>query len=153
MKAIRRLVIVIVALHVAYHLPPTLLQANKGSINDLRSWKRALQWILLLSLHVGTTYHLIDLQQQWLFFQSWRNYKIIVAIMNYINCYMFLFIKLRMYILRYIDFVIKMLQHKSYVELILTKWPCKLHYLDHVINIFLHDIHNRLFCVEFFGEF
>jgi len=32
-----RLVIVVVALHVAYRLPPTLLQANKGSKNDLKS--------------------------------------------------------------------------------------------------------------------
>ncbi len=38
-----------------------------------------------------------------------KKYKIIVAIMNYINCYIFLFIKLRMYILKYIDFVVKML--------------------------------------------
>jgi hypothetical protein len=36
-KGVTRLVIVVVALHVAYHLPPTLLQANKSSKNDLRS--------------------------------------------------------------------------------------------------------------------
>ncbi len=30
-----------------------------------------------------------------------RKYKIIVAIMSYINCYMFLFIKFRMYVLKY----------------------------------------------------
>jgi hypothetical protein len=35
-----------------------------------------------------------------------RMYKIIVVIMNYINCNMFLFIKFRLYILRYIDFVV-----------------------------------------------
>jgi hypothetical protein len=37
-------------------LPPTLLQANKGNKNDLRSWKGALQLILLSLLHVS--YHL-----------------------------------------------------------------------------------------------
>jgi hypothetical protein len=36
-----------------------------------------------------------------------RMYKIIVVIMNYISCNMFLFIKFRMYILRYIHFVVK----------------------------------------------
>ncbi len=30
---------------------------------------------------------------------------------------------------------------------------CKLHCLDHVINIFLYDIHNRPLSVEFFGKF
>ncbi len=34
-------------------------------------------------------------------------YKIIVAIMNYISCNVFLFIKFRMYVLKYIDFVVK----------------------------------------------
>ncbi len=38
-----------------------------------------------------------------------KKYKIIVAIMNYINCYIFLFIKLKIYVLRYIDFVVKMI--------------------------------------------
>ncbi len=38
-----------------------------------------------------------------------RKYKIIVAIMNYICCYMFIFIKFKMYILRYIEFVVKIL--------------------------------------------
>ncbi len=38
-----------------------------------------------------------------------RKYKIIVAIMNYINCYMFLFIKFRMYIVKYTYFVVKIL--------------------------------------------
>jgi len=32
-----KLVIVVVALRVAYRLPPTLLQANKGSKHDLKS--------------------------------------------------------------------------------------------------------------------
>jgi hypothetical protein len=36
-KGVTKLVIVVVALHVAYRLPPTLLQANKGIENDLRS--------------------------------------------------------------------------------------------------------------------
>jgi hypothetical protein len=36
-KAVIRLVIIVVALHVAYCLPPTLLQANKGSKHDLKS--------------------------------------------------------------------------------------------------------------------
>jgi hypothetical protein len=35
-KGVIRLVNVVVALHVAYHLPPTLLQANKGSKHDLK---------------------------------------------------------------------------------------------------------------------
>ncbi len=34
-------------------------------------------------------------------------YKIIVVIMNYISCNMFLYIKFRMYVLKYIDFVVK----------------------------------------------
>jgi len=34
MKGVTRLIIVVVALHVAYRLPPTLLHANKGSKND-----------------------------------------------------------------------------------------------------------------------
>ncbi len=38
-----------------------------------------------------------------------RKYKIIVVIMNYINCYMFLFIKFRMYIMKYTYFVVKIL--------------------------------------------
>ncbi len=38
-----------------------------------------------------------------------RKYKIIVAIMNYINCYMFLFVKFRVYILRYIIFFVNIL--------------------------------------------
>ncbi len=44
-----------------------------------------------------------------------RLYKIIVAIMNYISYNMFLFIKFRMYILRYIDFVVKILQYNFFV--------------------------------------
>jgi hypothetical protein len=44
-----------------------------------------------------------------------RMYKMIVVIMNYISCNTFLFIKFRMYILRYIDFVV--------IKLIVTKWP------------------------------
>jgi len=36
-KGVIRLVIVVGALHVAYRLPPTLLQANKGSKHDLKS--------------------------------------------------------------------------------------------------------------------
>jgi len=43
-----------------------------------------------------------------------RKYKIIVAIMNYINCYMFLFIKLRMYILKYTYFVVKIVYIKVF---------------------------------------
>ncbi len=37
-----------------------------------------------------------------------RKYKVIVTIMNYISCYINV-IKLRMYILTYINFVVKML--------------------------------------------
>jgi hypothetical protein len=33
-KGVTRLVMVVVALHIAYHLPPTLLHPNKGSKND-----------------------------------------------------------------------------------------------------------------------
>jgi hypothetical protein len=36
-RGVTRLVTVVVVLHVAYHLPPTLLQANKSNKNDLRS--------------------------------------------------------------------------------------------------------------------
>jgi hypothetical protein len=36
-KGVIRFVIVVVALHVAYCLPPALLQANKGSKHDLKS--------------------------------------------------------------------------------------------------------------------
>jgi hypothetical protein len=36
-KGVTRLVIVVVALRVAYYLPPTWLEANKNSKNDLRS--------------------------------------------------------------------------------------------------------------------
>jgi len=50
-------------------------------------------------------------------------YKIIFAIMNYINCYMILFIKFRMYVLKYTYFVVKIIWYKRFLELILTKWP------------------------------
>jgi hypothetical protein len=36
-KGVMRLEIVFLALHVAYRLPPTLLQANKGSKHDFKS--------------------------------------------------------------------------------------------------------------------
>jgi hypothetical protein len=36
-KGVIRLVIVVVALHVAYRLPLTLLQVNKGNKHDLKS--------------------------------------------------------------------------------------------------------------------
>ncbi len=55
-KGVIKLVNVVIALHVAYHLPLTLLQAKKGSEHDLKSWKGALQQILLSLFHVG--YHL-----------------------------------------------------------------------------------------------
>jgi hypothetical protein len=93
-----RLIIVFVALHVAYGLPPTLLQANKGNKHDLKSWNGALQQILLSLLHVG--YHLpcYSSTTTMVVFINYektmcRMYKIIVAIMNYISCNVFLFIK------------------------------------------------------------
>jgi hypothetical protein len=36
-KGVIKLVIVVIALHVGYHLPLTLLQAKKGSKHDLKS--------------------------------------------------------------------------------------------------------------------
>jgi sulfopyruvate decarboxylase TPP-binding subunit len=36
-KGVIKLVNVVIALHVAYHLPLTLLQAKKGSEHDLKS--------------------------------------------------------------------------------------------------------------------
>jgi hypothetical protein len=36
-QGVIRLVIVVIALHVAYRLPATLVQANKGSKHDLKS--------------------------------------------------------------------------------------------------------------------
>jgi hypothetical protein len=47
----------------------------------------------------------------------------IVVIMNYISCNTFLFIKFRMYILRNIDFFVKILQYNYFIKLIVTKWP------------------------------
>jgi hypothetical protein len=101
-KGVIRLVIVVVALHVAYCLSPTLLQANKGSKHDLKSRKKALQWILLSLLHVG--YHLPSYSSTTIVIvlsimkKLCRMYKIIVAIMDYISCNMFLLIKFRMYV-------------------------------------------------------
>jgi hypothetical protein len=96
-------------------IPPTLLQANKGNKNDLRSWKWALQHILLSLLHVS--YHLPSYSSTttmvvFSFMKKLcmcKKYKIIVAIINYINYYMFLFIKFKIYVLKCIDFVVRIL--------------------------------------------
>ncbi len=112
-KGVTRLVIIVVALHVAYCLPPTLLHANKGSKNDLRSWKWALQHILLSLLHVS--YHLPSYSSTTTMVVfpimkklcMCKKYKIIVAIINYISFYMF--IKLIIYVLKYVDFVVRIL--------------------------------------------
>jgi hypothetical protein len=83
-----------------------------------------------------------------------RMYKIIVVTMNNISCNTFFFIKFRMYILRYIIFVVK--NYNVYIFYKINCYQmaiCKLHCLDHVTNIFLLDIHNRPLCVGFLGNF
>jgi hypothetical protein len=69
-KGVTRLVIVVVALHVAYCLPPTLLQANKCSKNDLDHENGHCNRYYFHYFMLVTTYHIVHLQQQWLFFQS-----------------------------------------------------------------------------------
>jgi hypothetical protein len=69
-KDVTRLVIVVVALHVAYCLPPTLLQAKIGNENDLDHENGHCNRYYFHYFMSVTTYHPIHLQQQWLFFQS-----------------------------------------------------------------------------------
>jgi len=91
-----------------------------------------------------------------------RMYKIIVAIMNYISFNMFFFIKFRMYVLKYIDFVFKILSYNVFVELIVTKWPyvnCIVwimwvifSYMTSTIGLYVLDFlgsYNVLFLVHF----
>jgi len=83
-----------------------------------------------------------------------RMYKINVVTMNNISCNTFFFIKFRMYILRYIIFVVKNYNVYFFIKLIVTKWP----YVNCIVwimwLIFFYMTSTIGLCVlEFWGSF
>ncbi len=81
-----------------------------------------------------------------------RKYKFIVAIMNYINFYIYFY---NIQNVHFLDiFCCKNITVQNFCRINTYQMAiCKLHCLDHVINIFLHDIQISFRVLNFVGKF